>query len=211
MPDPDQTTTLVMLSGGVDSTYLLYKLLHQSDDNLIAHHINLINREGRTDAEHHACLNIVHHLRTHQRDFLYTESLIDRNRLYTSLDILTVAFEAGIVAQSYLKEYGYPINRWSTGLCLEESHDPLEKVKMQYMINAIAAGSFPSHPPDYFQLKVIPKKKQINHMGQPLTSLCWTCRRPIRGKPRGQRIQWLECGQCHTCQLMHRIRRTEPD
>ena len=40
-------TTLVMLSGGVDSVYRLVKLLRETDDEVLAHHVHLVNIEQR--------------------------------------------------------------------------------------------------------------------------------------------------------------------
>ena len=43
-------TTLVMFSGGIDSTAMLVKLLTQDADELRVHHVHLVNREGRDRA-----------------------------------------------------------------------------------------------------------------------------------------------------------------
>ena len=52
-------TTLVMFSGGLDSTAMLVKLLTQSKDELRVHHIRMVNREGRAGAEQAAVEAIV--------------------------------------------------------------------------------------------------------------------------------------------------------
>ena len=36
-----------MLSGGIDSVYLLKKLLVETNENIYAHHLHLINGEGK--------------------------------------------------------------------------------------------------------------------------------------------------------------------
>jgi 7-cyano-7-deazaguanine synthase in queuosine biosynthesis len=43
-------TTLVMFSGGLDSTAMLVRLLEQTADELRVHHIRMVNREGRAGA-----------------------------------------------------------------------------------------------------------------------------------------------------------------
>ena len=40
-----------MFSSGVDSTYTLVKLLQETDDDIYAHHINMVNMEARHDVE----------------------------------------------------------------------------------------------------------------------------------------------------------------
>ena len=43
--------TLVMFSGGIDSTAMLVKLLAEGSDELRVHHIRMVNREQRHFAE----------------------------------------------------------------------------------------------------------------------------------------------------------------
>lgn len=201
--------TLVMLSGGIDSVYVLQRLLKESDDEIIAHHIHFVNREGRHKAEDNACRRIVSHLRKTVRAFHYTESTIDRRRFEAfGMDDMCVGFEVGIVSNSFQINRGYPIDRWTSGTCLEEEleyygSDEIER--FEHVLNAAAASSYPGNAPRYFQLKIIPKAQQLEYMGKVLVDLCWTCRTPVwneNGEPS-------ECGTCKTCTLMARVRAGE--
>src|SRR5215207_319822 len=62
-------STLVMFSGGVDSTAMLVRLLAESSDELRVHHIRMLNREGRDRAEGRAVEAIVAYCRARYRAF----------------------------------------------------------------------------------------------------------------------------------------------
>ena len=197
--------TLVMLSGGIDSVYILAKLLRESDDEVLAHHIHLVNPENRYKAEARACRRIVEHLRRDERHFFYTESLIDRSRFKAfGFDDLVIAFEVGLISLSFMADRGYGIDRWAAGICMEEELEQWnEAVELQeHMLNAAAASSWPQPPPRFFQLKIVSKCEEMDYLGPELLSLCWTCREPVwrdDGPPR-------ECGRCETCELMAKVR-----
>lgn len=202
-------TTLVMLSGGIDSVYVLARLLRESEDEIIAHHIHFINPEGRDRAEKMACERIVTHLRDTARPFVYTESAIDRRRFQAfGMDDMAVAFEVGVVSNSFLIDRGHGIDRWTSGTCLEEEleyYGSTEVERFEHVLNTAAASCYPNPAPRFFQLEIIPKRDQITYMGEELTSLCWTCRAPIWEDPATPK----ECGNCKTCKTMNRIRRGE--
>ena len=200
--------SLVMLSGGIDSVYTLLRMLRESDDEIVAHHVHLINPENRHQAEATACRRVVDHLRKRCRDFHFTESVIDRRRFDAfGADDIVVAFEAGFVAQAFAEKRGVPVDRWMAGFCLEERlaewHEAVDI--QEHMLAATAAAAWPQPAPRYTVLRSIPKRGQMTYMGEELVSLCWTCRTPVwqdDGKPR-------ECGACPTCNLMTRIRAGE--
>jgi len=201
--------TLVMLSGGIDSVYVLQRLLRESDDEIIAHHIHFVNREGRHKAEAMACKRIVAHFRQAYRTFHYTESTIDRRRFESfGMDDMCTGFEVGIVSNSFQLTRGHPIDRWTSGTCLEEEleyYGGTEIERFEHVLNAAAASSYPSPAPRCFQLKIIPKREQLDYMGNKVVDLCWTCRTPVWGEDGTP----SECGTCKTCTLMAKIRAGE--
>ena len=92
-------TTLVMFSGGLDSTAMLVKLLAESADDLRVHHIRMVNREGRDRAEQRAVEAIVAYCRARYRAFRYSESALDFSALEAiPIDYLSIAFVACQVA-----------------------------------------------------------------------------------------------------------------
>src|SRR4029079_12007794 len=92
-------STLVMFSGGLDSTAMLVKLLTESEDELRVHHIRMANREGRDGAEQRAVESIVAWCRDRYRPFRYSESGLDFRGLEAiPIDYLSIAFVACQVA-----------------------------------------------------------------------------------------------------------------
>lgn len=181
-------SVLVMLSGGIDSTYLLARSLRETKGAVQAHHIHLVNPEGRHEAEAEACRKIVEFCRRNYRDFTYSESTVIRSGPSFGLDIMTVALEAGVVAANMSQ---WP-QRWMVGDCAEDRSNPLDTPKRRGHIEAIMAAScFPKAPPHYQIYPVRAKRKLAGYMGPELTSLCWSCRTPVDGNP---------CGECKACE-----------
>ncbi len=191
--DGARRSTLVMVSGGVDSVWTLMRLLRDTDDEIFAHHVHFINEEGRHEAEAAACRALVPELRK-IRPFQWSETAIDhRNMRWFGFDIMGVGFEAGICAHSFHRARGRPMDRWTIGTCAEEGHDAARFVHVEA---ALAANCYPNPAPPFFLLPPVPKAQEIAELG-PLARLCWTCRRPLRREGG-----WAECGACKTCKLM---------
>lgn len=199
--------SLVLFSGGIDSTYSLIKLLSESDDEIVAHHVHLRNREGRHRAEAEACRKIVEYCKSRFRDFQYIETALERQRhAYFGLDILSVVFEAGFVHKSFQAIAGYPVDRWTLGFCTEERlerrEDPDRVERFGHIMNLMHGACYPLDPPRFFQLPVLSKAAQIDYLGPTLTAMCWTCRRPVPKSTGG----FAECGKCKTCLVMKTVR-----
>ena len=69
--------TVVLWSGGVDSTGSLYKILKDYDDDVVAHHIHFKNYQNRWKAEKKSVDKMIPWLRKNIRDFEYSESTIE--------------------------------------------------------------------------------------------------------------------------------------
>ena len=88
-----------MLSGGLDSTAALVKLLTDGGDELRVHHIRMINKEKRDLAEQRAVEAIIGYCREHYRPFRYSESGLDFSGLDAiPIDYVSIAFVACQVA-----------------------------------------------------------------------------------------------------------------
>ena len=195
--------TLVMLSGGIDSVYALVKLLRESDDIVLAHHIHLVNHEKRAKLEAKACQSVVAYCKKHIRDFSYTESLIDRRKFKAfGMDVFTAAFEAGVVVHSFHADTGSLVDRWTVGTCAEdlEGFDPedTDAHRTPSMMKAIEANCHPHKAPYFFNLPLVPKEQLIEYMGPELASMCWYCRQPVFADDGCAK----PCGKCHTCEIV---------
>lgn len=203
----DRTVSLVLFSGGIDSTFVLFDLLTNTDDIVLAHHVHLVNREGRYRAEAAACKRIVAWLKENCRDFFFTESLVDRRRFRAvGADAITVAFEGGIAASNFLIDTMIMPHRFLLGLNLEELNSLEERSAgsdKHAMLAAMAAATWPNKPPKYQRPTLLPKADCIRRMGPQLTALCWTCRTPVE-RADGE---FDECNECRTCELMAKVRK----
>lgn len=211
---------LIMFSGGVDSTFLLKQALIETSDDVIAHHVHIVNNEGRHEAEAQACRKIVDYCRANYRPFRYSESLVNRSGFAAAgFDVMTVALEGGIAASNLLLSDGKMPDYWTLGLNAEElaslnkqagfsgvaSGDVrYSDVRLGHVCSVMRASCFPNDPPRYLAPDVRPKRELIAYLGPQLSRLCWTCRRPQKLE-RGFR----PCGTCATCKLMGEIRMVE--
>ncbi len=192
-------STLVMLSGGIDSVYALWRILTETDDEVLAHHINFVNSERRHVVEAQRCRKIVDYLRRRVRDFEYTESTLDhRSYAFFGYDMIAVGFEAGLAAQSYLFRKSRPVDRWTVGVCVEEG------ISMQgrwpHVVACCAANSYPHEAPAYLELPEVTKREEIDGLPKDLLELTWGCRRPVASESGYQ-----ACGVCKTCRLLESI------
>ena len=206
-------TKLILLSGGIDSTYLLAHTLRETQDRVVVHHVHLINTEGRHQAEAEACRKIVDFCRSHYRDFAYSESTVDRSKLRApGYDVITVAAEGGIAASNDMIVTGHMPDFWMLGINQEEAEQIEDQNKavqggvqgqgrLTYLLAAMAATCFPNAPPKYLRPPLRPKRDLVAYLGPALAGMCWTCRRPV-ARAGG----WDECGTCQTCLLMQQIR-----
>ncbi len=208
-PDFTKRHSLLMFSGGIDSLYSLYQVLHDTDDVLWVHHINLVNREGRHRAEAEACGNIVAWCTEKLRPFRYTESTIDHSAFEMfGRDVLVVAFEAGIVVQNGHRVFGRGFDRWMLGYCQEEADEVLAggvvagtSNRRSVIETCLTASAHPIVPPRLHSQPLIAKQAQIEAMPPELVQLAWTCRQPVWNGHTA-----VECGACKTCKLMGPIR-----
>jgi 7-cyano-7-deazaguanine synthase in queuosine biosynthesis len=71
--EADDSNTLLMFSGGLDSTGALWQMLKNKENKIHLHHLYLVNREKRAEAEQKAVNNIVSYI-SRSHSIKYTES-----------------------------------------------------------------------------------------------------------------------------------------
>ena len=203
MLDPaPRRRTLVMLSGGLDSTYVLCRLLAETDDEIVAHHVALMNIEGRWQVEAERVPRILCAARrVWGRGAQLTHSRVDRRGLdFYGIDMMTVGFEAGLAAMAWAwRGDGRLPDRWTIGTCAEEGHN---EGRFVHVAACCAANCWPHEPPRFeLLLPLKTKAEQLAWLPPEIAALTWSCRRP-RINPDAAGRQWLECGQCKTCQQL---------
>jgi hemolysin-activating ACP:hemolysin acyltransferase/ubiquinone/menaquinone biosynthesis C-methylase UbiE len=191
-------TSLVTFSGGIDSTYVLWKMLKDTDDEVIALHINITNAEGRVLIEKIRAQQIVNYLSAKYRPITYKTTTIDHRGLnWFGYDVMSVGFEVGIVATSHLMQTNRAVDRWTMAACLEEGRWPN---RWKYVTDCTSATCYPHAAPPYFSLPIIAKAEQMRLMPKELLEMTWYCRHP-----QFTRDGYSTCNTCKTCLIVNEI------
>lgn len=203
----DNFTTLVMLSGGIDSTAALWHVLNnpESYGNIHVHHINIQNNEGRWRVESAAVNAIYEYLRSHlSTTFSTSESTINtpsfqNNFLY---DAEIIGFITGYMTSrdSSIKK----VIIGATGTDWDRQDNISKTVeRSKSMHNAFYADSIDhSSSVKEFPLRDMTKQEVYDSLPSDLALLTWSCRQPRIGNGR-----FIECGICKTCSDLQKLRR----
>jgi 7-cyano-7-deazaguanine synthase in queuosine biosynthesis len=190
-------TTLVMFSGGLDSTAALYKLLTGSADDLHVHHVHLVNRDGRARAERDAVQAVVAWCRANCRPFSFSESALDFDALQAiPIDYLSVAFAACQVAIDVPD-----CDRIAVGILAADLDEVKRKVSERqrrvfdamyacYRERKLGVADLQWIYPVY----ELSKAQVVASLPEGLRAVAWSCRRPV-ATADGYRI----CGECKPC------------
>ncbi|MBL4807719.1 MAG: hypothetical protein JKY31_10575 [Rhodobacteraceae bacterium] len=204
---PARPVSLVMLSSGLDSLYALVKLLTETDDVVLVHHVHIINNENRHEIEAKRTRQLADWCRAKYRDFRYSESTINHKGFKGfGFDIMSVAFEAGMVCRSFYEANDYPVSKLLTGWCTEEESYP---GRSPHVKAVVVANCFPYEPPKFFFFDRVTKMEEARYLPPALVRMSWTCRRPVISE--GGEAE--ECGKCPSCEVMepiHLMFRTKP-
>ena len=110
---------------------------------------------------------------------------------FFGFDMVSVGFQAGLVAQDYRFHENREVAYWCVGSCLEEGG---WSTRWPHVLRSCAAASFPFDPPEYREHRLITKREQVEAMPPELVALTWGCRRPV-----WQDDVAYPCGTCRTC------------
>jgi 7-cyano-7-deazaguanine synthase in queuosine biosynthesis len=196
----NKKTILLMFSGGLDSTGVLYKLLTEKEYeeyDIHVHHIQLKNRENRNRAESIAIENIKKYLKTNNfREFKYSETEfkfpdIDKRYFY---DVDIYNFIAGNLCwqMSYIEKVA--IGRIATDI----TNNPMTPRRMT-SDNIFSA--YTKIEKKFYPLNSFTKQQIVNFLPSDLTKLTWSCRTPIyiKGIP-------TKCETCMTCRELKKVK-----
>ena len=205
-----QKTILLMLSGGVDSCYMLYYYLTQTDYAIHVHHISLrYPSEPRWEQEDIACRNIVEYCRR-IRGFDYTQSRFDIGfKRYVGRDSDTQLMVAAKVAPNLKGEVHLAIGREKSDWELEVNQERAKKNISGRLWNVLCDGiDYPlgehiSRTILYPLMELdMDKGKMIAALPDELLKMTWSCRRPV--KDTDDNI--IPCGECKPCKTIRSMR-----
>ena len=191
----EQTTTLLMYSGGLDSTVALVKLLRETQDELRVHHIRMVNREGRAEAEQAAVERIIGYCRLHYRPFQYTESGLDFASLYAiPIDYMSVAYVACQVA---IDTPG--CTRIAVGTLAQDTDVFNRSVRQrrvfEIMYDCYRARKLGENKVEWiYPVYGMSKAELAASLPVDLLELTWSCRTPLRTHGG-----FRPCGECKAC------------
>lgn len=184
-----------MFSGGLDSTAMLVKLLAGAADEIRVHHVHLVNREDRADAEQAAVERIVDWCRARYRPFRYSESGLDFSALEAiPIDYIAIAYVACQVA---IDTPGCTRVAVGTLACDtdEANRSARQRRVFQTMYECYRARNLGEAKIEWIYPVHSLGKHEIAALLPPqLLELTWSCRTPLR-TPTGFRA----CGSCKAC------------
>jgi 7-cyano-7-deazaguanine synthase in queuosine biosynthesis len=189
-------TTLVMFSGGIDSTAMLVKLLCEGTDELRVHHIHMQNREGRDAAEQRAVNAILSWCREHYRPFRYSESGLDFRALEAiPIDYLSIAFVACQVAIDTPRCTRIAVGALAADTDIE-NRSARQRRAFDAMYECYRARKLGEPRVEWvYPVYGLPKAEIAAALPAGLLDLTWSCRRPVGGS--------RPCLNCKACKSRH--------
>lgn len=214
---PAQRRSLLLWSGGLDSTYSLVRLLRTTQDQVFTHHVQCRCVDAwRGEFEQQAIERLRTKLREHDRSFVHTRSSLDLSELSgRGVDISMLAFMA---AQAAMTHNLTPFDRIVIGVngdC-DPGWDPnsaacaLRRTRIARALRA--AWGCDEVPQIYLWLPRPLQAEMVSTLGAQLHKLTVSCLRPLPDsgtvecvpgvtETRTERtsIALRVCGECAKC------------
>lgn len=198
-----ETTILVMLSGGIDSCYMLYYYLTKTQYNIHAHHISLrYPSEPRWEQEYQACRKIIEYCGRIRR-FSYSESRCDIGfKYYVGRDSDTQLLMAAKVAPN-LKGKVFVALGWECGdMESEVFRKRMENNITQNLWKALCSSMDYPYGENVSTDLLFPlmdmelnKESIMTLLPKDLVNITWSCRKPSKNKDG----VIVPCGKCKPC------------
>ncbi|WP_374650300.1 hypothetical protein [Dongia sp.] len=210
----ERRKSLVMWSGGLDSTYGLMRLLTTTDDDVYAHHIH---RQARHDSGRKAALTLPYEaeaigrmtpwIRARYRGFTYSESNVDITAFPKfARDTATSMFFAGLVT----RRYGFgPQDRILLSMNRDEDREWNPDSEKYWFLRMITLQTLKlvwqsEEVPDAFLWAPPPsKQEEIDFLPPDLVAMTASCRDPKAVKESSTGLlTWQTCGTCDECKTL---------
>ena len=199
---PEEETILLMFSGGIDSTYLLYHYLRHTSHPVHAHHISFRYAHWpRWRAEDPASEKISDWCRENVRDFEYSTSRFD-------LDFPDVGWDSDlqllVASKVALNLRGRRIT-FALGWCTEDLQraqvrDRQERNVTTNLWRALCRSVVDADLNQEIAMPIVErglsKADIIAELPEELVALAWSCR-----TPRFEDDVPRPCGRCNACRL----------
>ena len=201
-------STFINLSGGVDSTYYLWRWLRENpNESILVHHCLFLQK--RLKEEKNACDSILAYLRKEGlTNFEYVETGMQKGTFQKrTLDIEMLSGMASVIVKAYpeintillpysKEETADLDNHYKSGEDINTFNPTHRYRKVNQVMELWTERKF-----DYLFYRedggIISKQKMMEEMPEELFDMTWYCRRPKNGQV---------CGRCHTCKKVRRAK-----
>ena len=204
----DQSDTLLMFSGGLDSTGALWTLLKETEYNIHLHHLHLINKEKRTAAEQQAVVNILSYISKTHKNIKYSESY----HQYPTYSYLSKISDGLVLHENFMFDSDiYNFIAGNICMCLPNikrvaigrtKSDDNPEVRERATRGDKLLKLFSPNVQKIYPVEHLTKSEIYNMLPEELRNITWSCRTPV--VVDNNTIE--ECGQCKTCKDLSRIR-----
>ena len=188
---------IIMISAGMDSTYMAWRMIRDRVSGLHLHHISIRNVYGLYIEQDSRIKKIIEYFRNINSDFEYSESVFE------FYGWKTVGYDSDIQAlfgQKLAQNYPTCMVELYIGLNAHGILQPNVIDRRNRNVNANVWKSLieSSHNRDTIDKEIHyplvednkDKSDMIKEMPKELLDLTWSCRNPNKGKP---------CNMCHAC------------
>jgi len=190
---------LLMFSGGIDSTYLAWKLLNENTDSVHLHHVSIRNDVDRMwKQQDKSVASIIEYFKDQGFEFGYSESAFEfygQEKIGFDTDLLM------LVGQKVAQNFGSIRIEFLLGLNILDLQSPPVAARIRRNVYNNLWSAVVATAPNravidknvYFPLidENVSKEQMMQDMPQPLLNMTWSCRKPKNGVP---------CGKCRSCQ-----------
>lgn len=179
--------SLILFSGGVDSSALLKKMLTETDDEMVVLHIQLKNHLNRWQPEYKAVQKLIPHFKKNYRDFLYKELSVEyysyKDRMF---DPYMVSFFASHVAADE------QVDRILVGMILEDItfFSGAHRIPIERRLRAETNRAFGTEATWEYPFEHISKGEIYKYLTDEEYQMTFSCR-----NPKGEKT----CGECEAC------------
>lgn len=207
--DIDDSNILLMFSGGLDSTGALWQLLQNKENKVHIHHLYLVNKEKRAEAEQLAVKNILSYISKQYR-FIYSESYHE----YPYYSYLSTANDGSIILnQNFIFDsdlYNFIAGTICTSLpsikkvAIGRTKSDLEETAIMTRA-AVGTNILKILAPNVekiYPIEHMTKSEVYSIIPENLRNMTWSCRTPIYTSENTIK----ECGKCKTCIQLYRIK-----
>jgi 7-cyano-7-deazaguanine synthase in queuosine biosynthesis len=201
---------LLMFSGGLDSTGALWQLLQNKENRVHLHHLYLVNKEKRAEAEQRAVKNILSYISKyykveysesyHEYPYYSHLSLRDNGDMVLNQNFMFDSDIYNFIAATIC--FNLPsIKTVAIGRTKSDSNSIIEEraVRGNKLLELFVPNVKKIYPVGH-----LTKHEIYNTLPKKLRNMTWSCRTPVYINQNT--IQ--ECGKCNTCKELHMIKGT---